>query len=145
MKEGNIKAGIRSLPATFISILKFASLSPKLYKMMKPKQVEFIRVDEEYLLYHYLPYNPREDSITQWRCLHFKLSSHCLIRELPIPLIFLLQRNASVIVQKKELYFQNSNMTMHLFKFKNCSVHHQQRRFMWLAICCRCFLRDQIR
>ena len=126
MKEGNIKAGIRSLPATFISILKFASLSPKPYKMMKPKQVEFIRVDEEYLLYHYLPYNPREDSITQWRCLHFKHSSHCLIRELPIPLTFLLWRNTPVIVQKKKLYskFQVSNMTMHLFLLKNCSVHH---------------------
>ena len=101
VKEGNIKAGIRSLPATLISILKFASLSLKPYKMIKPKHVEF-RVVKEYLLYHYLTYNPREDSITQWPCLHFKLSSHCLIRELPIPLIFLLQRNASVIVQKKK-------------------------------------------
>ena len=125
MKEGNIKAGIRSLPATLISILKFASLSLKPYKMIKPKHVEF-RVVKEYLLYHYLTYNPREDSITQWRCLHFKHSSHCLIRELPIPLTFLLWRNTPVIVQKKKLYskFQVSNMTMHLFLFKNCSVHH---------------------
>ena len=53
MKEGNIKAGIRSLPATLISILKFASLSLKPYKMIKPKHVEF-RVVKEYLLYHYL-------------------------------------------------------------------------------------------
>jgi len=53
VKEGNIKAGIRSLPATLISILKFASLSLKPYKMIKPKHVEF-RVVKEYLLYHYL-------------------------------------------------------------------------------------------
>jgi hypothetical protein len=48
MKEGNIKEGIRSLPATFSSILKFASLPPKPYNMVKPKHVEF-RVVKEYL------------------------------------------------------------------------------------------------
>ena len=48
------------------------------------------KVVKEYLLYHYLTYNSRENSITYWSCLHFELVCQCLNSERLFALIFLL-------------------------------------------------------
>jgi hypothetical protein len=83
--------------------------------MIKPNHLEF-RVGKEYLICHYLTYNPREVSITQWH-------RYCLIRKFSVPTMFHVWRNTSVIVQK-ENYIEIYKITMKYFMFRNCSVHH---------------------
>ena len=58
----------------FISSLSFYSPSGYFYLEV---QITVHRTEERsgYLLYHYLTHNTRENSITQWSCLHFKLIS----------------------------------------------------------------------
>jgi len=91
MKKVISKLDIRLIPASFLSILKFALPSADSFKNKKIKAMDMeFKVVKEYLLYHYLTYNSRENSITYWSCLHFELVCQCLNSERLFALIFLL-------------------------------------------------------